>query len=89
MAKANLDTIDQKLNNLIELVQKHIERDERQFDKLWDHLDGNLDHPGLLTRIFSLEQTNREHKDHSKMIKTALVSAFIALVSSTVKWWVR
>jgi hypothetical protein len=89
MSKVTLNSLDQKLNDLMDLVKAHVEKDERMFDRLWDHLDGTAEHPGMKTRLDRLEQVNIEHKDHSKMIKTALVSAVIALASSTAKWWVK
>ena len=72
MAKVTLNQIDQKIDDLRELVKSHIERDERTFDKIWNHLDGTEETPGLKTRLDRLEQKETGRAKHLAMLWAAI-----------------
>lgn len=84
MSKVTLNSLDQKLSDLIDLVKSHVERDEKMFDKIWDHVDGTPEHPGLVTRLDRLEQ-----KEASRTKHIATLWAAIPVVHGLLRWIIK
>ena len=68
-----------KLDYLTELVQAHVESDERHFISLNSFIDGN-GNLGAKTRIDRLEQLEDSRKWHVRSLWTAICAGFIGVI---------
>lgn len=70
-----------KLDFLTELVQKHIEKDDRQFDNLDKLFNGNNGTPGYKTRVDRLEQVQAARQWHIKYLWGVMVTFVVGFIS--------
>ena len=83
MIKVTLQTLDQKLDFLLESMRDHIRADETHFQKIGDVIDGNGT-PGMKTRMDRIEQVEASRKWHIRTLWAAIVTGvctwFVGLV---------
>lgn len=73
---ATLESVETKLDLLVDLVKAHLADDKAAFDHLEEMLNGN-GQPGLKTRLDRLEQTEEGRRWNLRTIWAALVAIIV------------
>ena len=79
--RVTLGVLNEKLDHLTQLVQRHVESDERKFLDLHNLLEGPGDQPGIKGRLDRLEVAETSRTWHIRALWGAAFAGFASWLS--------
>jgi len=83
-SKLTLETLDQKIDFLLERLEEHAQQDRVDFTRINESLHGN-GKPGMNLRLDRLEQTEKRRGKQIWVIFTALVGGVVSWIGMLLK----